>query len=401
MAMVAGNTPAHWAAQNGKPEALKYLIQHYDVNVLAKNRVGRSILTEAFQSGNTECIEICLSHDTASEDKLIDLSNKSNAHVDSNSISKDNSQEVINTKSNYDDSNNSNIYNDDMDCTSTQAVIEDEHAVIHSMLFDGNVLVKIRELPITHPDNPFGSDKQPEDDTTGLSLWPASIILAHWVAKIGLSLQNNNESSPIKNESLSKEYSFRRPRVILELGAGCGLPGIVAGIGLRPEIVYITDIHEPTLKNAEYNVKLNNIDIDHCDDRRRKVDEHDDVLMSDDDRNTTTKVIRMDWTTITSYPCEKVDLLLGSDLVYDINILAILVPTICYLLNADGSFLYVAPDTGRQGIVYLVISSSTLPASSSSSSSYNHHHHPDHYLYHHQYHPHTIILIIIIHIIMI
>jgi predicted nicotinamide N-methyase len=149
--------------------------------------------------------------------------------------------------------------------------------------------------------------------------------------------------------------------VVLELGAGCGLPGIVAGIGLRPDVVYITDIHEPTLKNAECNVQLNEGAFV-CEDSNKIVEQHDntDVIMSDDysdNRNatnnktstTTIHVIRMDWTTIASYPCEKVDLLLGSDLVYDINILSILVPTICYLLHADGSFLYVAPDTGRQG----------------------------------------------------
>ena len=236
------------------------------------------------------------------------------------------------------------------------------------MLFDGDVSVRIRELPITNPDDPFGSNIRPEDDTTGLSLWPASIILAHWVAKIGLLLsrQNNNESSS-KNESSSNESLFRRPRVVLELGAGCGLPGIVAGIRLRPDVVYITDIHEPTLKNAEYNVQLNEGALV-CEDSNKIVEQHDntDVIMSDDysdNRNatnnktstTTTHVIRMDWTTIASYTCEKVDLLLGSDLVYDINILSILVPTICYLLHADGSFLYVAPDTGRQGREVVVV----------------------------------------------
>ena len=383
--IIVGNTPAHWAAQNGKLEALKYLIDHYDVNVLAQNSAGRSILTEAFQSGNTDCIAICLSHDSASEEKLIDLSNNNSnnnnkSNVDSNSSNESSHDDIKANFSNYnneDNLNNDNSCHSDnkMDFTSTVvasttiSAVEENHAVIHTMLFDGDLRVKIRELPITNPDDPFGSDIRPEDDTTGLSLWPASIILAHWVAKIGLLLsrQNNNESS-LKNESSSNESLFRRPRVVLELGAGCGLPGIVAGIGLQPDVVYITDIHKPTLKNAEYNVQLNEGALV-CEDSNKILEQRDDtdVIMSDDDysdnRNTTnnktstttTHVIRMDWTTIASYPCEKVDLLLGSDLVYDINILSILVPTICYLLHADGSFLYVAPDTGRQGREIVVV----------------------------------------------
>ena len=41
-----GNTPVHWAAQNGKLEALKFLIDNYDnVDVLEKNDFGVSALS--------------------------------------------------------------------------------------------------------------------------------------------------------------------------------------------------------------------------------------------------------------------------------------------------------------------------------------------------------------------
>ena len=41
-----GNTPVHWAAQNGKLEALKFLIENYDdVDVLDKNDFGVSALS--------------------------------------------------------------------------------------------------------------------------------------------------------------------------------------------------------------------------------------------------------------------------------------------------------------------------------------------------------------------
>ncbi len=62
-----GNFPAHWAAQNGKLAALQFLVDNYDVDMLAKNSVGRSILTEAFASKDEQSIELCLSHPSANE----------------------------------------------------------------------------------------------------------------------------------------------------------------------------------------------------------------------------------------------------------------------------------------------------------------------------------------------
>ena len=49
----AGNLPTHWAAQNGRADALKFLLEHYEVDVLLQNKAGRSVLTEAFQSQNS------------------------------------------------------------------------------------------------------------------------------------------------------------------------------------------------------------------------------------------------------------------------------------------------------------------------------------------------------------
>jgi tRNA1(Val) A37 N6-methylase TrmN6 len=46
-------------------------------------------------------------------------------------------------------------------------------------------------------------------------------------------------------------------KVILELGAGCALPGIVCALHCTPAIVYITDVNEIALKNAVFNVNLN------------------------------------------------------------------------------------------------------------------------------------------------
>jgi hypothetical protein len=138
-----GNFPIHWAALNGQAGALKFIIENYDVDMLIQNGAGRSTLSEAFQSQKPEVIEICLSHPSASEDKLLDTN----------------------------DGKTKIVFEDDADGSAAE-----KHAVTHLMDFtpasdtDSGLerrLLRVRELPITRADNPFGSETRPEDDTTG------------------------------------------------------------------------------------------------------------------------------------------------------------------------------------------------------------------------------------------
>jgi hypothetical protein len=161
VANMEGNYPLHWAAQNGKSEAVKFLIEAYDVDVLIQNSFGRSILTEAFQSQNSDVIELCLSHSSATEEKLTATNNNTRPVTTENSNSKNSNETDVQIN---------------------------QDAIFHHMSFTSqsypNVRwkdVKIRELPITRADNPFGSNMSPEDDTTGLGIWPASIVCARWV----------------------------------------------------------------------------------------------------------------------------------------------------------------------------------------------------------------------------
>jgi ankyrin repeat protein len=136
-----GNFPIHWAALNAQEAALKFLFENYDVDVLAKNGAGRSTLSEAFQTQKTEIIEICLSHSSASEENLLKTDADTRVTVDGDYAEK--------------------------------------HAVVHEMDFscsgdkkgkqseNNRRILKVRELPITRADSPFGSDTAPEDDTTG------------------------------------------------------------------------------------------------------------------------------------------------------------------------------------------------------------------------------------------
>ena len=111
--------------------------------------MGRSALTDAFQSQDTETIEICLSHSSASEERLIDTNNSSSTcNIDT----------AINKVDESDDSEYDPL----------------KHSVLHNFNISLNIvpdaslqILNMRELPITRADNPFGSETAPEDDSTG------------------------------------------------------------------------------------------------------------------------------------------------------------------------------------------------------------------------------------------
>ncbi len=63
--------------------------------------------------------------------------------------------------------------------------------------------------PIAHADDPFG--QSPIEDTTGLGIWCASLVMARWLA------------SP----EMTKRMEGKN---VVELGAGCGVPGLAAAV---------------------------------------------------------------------------------------------------------------------------------------------------------------------------
>eukprot|EP01038_Epipyxis_sp_PR26KG_P015858 gene15858-21491_t len=332
-----GNLPLHWAAQNKQLESLQCIFELYgdEVDVLVKNNLGRSILTEAFQSQNTGVIELCLSHSSATEDKLI---------IGKESVIEKKEEE------NHDNSNNdngkapTNSKNSDISANNNEI----EGAVTHTLKLNVDYIVKIRELPITRADNPFGTEDRPEDDTTGLGVWPAAIILSHWLLHL-------------KNEFKNK--------VVLELGAGCGLPAITTALHCNPSTVYLTDIHESTLQNAVFNVNLNQRN-DKTSQISNKNNDNKNVYLStiydyssneeiinertNIARQTNVEVLKVNWQDSSTFPPLPADIILGSDLIYDSSILSIFVPAVNLMLNPGGVLLYVAPDSGRDGMIDLI-----------------------------------------------
>ncbi|CAJ1962489.1 unnamed protein product [Cylindrotheca closterium] len=252
----SGNTPLHWAASNGQASIVSFFTSQKclgDIDVLEKNRFGRSALTEGFSSQKEGVVEALLEHNSATEEKLLSVDSKSKSHV------------------------------------------------VHE-LFDKERPLLIRELAMINADNPFADADNPDQDTTGLSIWSASLVLARWL----------------------KSKSWSKSRVV-ELGAGCGVPGLmVASSEMAPQKVYVSDLNPLTVENIGHNIKLNGL--------------------------KDTEALRMDWCDKDTWPKESVDVVVGSDLVYQKSLVPLLSSVVLELLGSGGVFYYVAPDSGRDGL---------------------------------------------------
>lgn len=287
----SGNTPLHWAAANGRVDCVRLLLgapeYRDEVDVLTKNGFGRSALTEGFASKNTELVGLLLEHDSAAEDRL--LGGKG---------------------------------------TDAQKTKDDDQGLVHEFAFGrfssddddddrDDATVRVRELPIARADDPFG--ERPEDDTTGLGIWGASLVAARWTASRAMRPKLEG-------------------KVVLELGAGCGAPGLAAAVHGRARSVVLTDANPRTVENLARNVDLN----------RKAVAAARGV--AEDSVDVRARAI--DWEDASTWPPprERADVIVGSDLVYSADVVPSLTRVIRGSLKEDGRFLYVAPDTGRDGL---------------------------------------------------
>ena len=266
----SGNSPLHWAAANGHGSVVEFWTTQtiVEVDVLEKNNFGRSALTEGFSSEKEDVVKALLEHDSSSEENLLSTSSKGN---------------------------NGNE-NEDLD------------SHIHHF-FDKEQPLKIRELAMENADNPFADTDRPDQDTTGLSIWSASLVMAWWMQAVG-------------------KTGYWKDRTVLELGSGCGVPGLMVAASpssFMPRQIYVTDLNPQTVENLQYNVGLNEV-------------------------QDFVKASRMDWDDKSTWPEERVDFVIGSDLIYIKSLVPLLTSVIFGTVKPGGKFLYVCPDTGRDGL---------------------------------------------------
>lgn len=263
----AGNSPLHWAASNGKQNIVQILLKESEVDVLQRNRFGRSALTEGFTSENTEVVKALLEHESATEERLLATAGGGKTN-------------------------------------------ENNSSVTHALQFGNNVKFQVRELAIAQSsEDTILGQENPEDDTTGLGIWATSLICARWMVEWFQTNANNGGD---------KEYKY-----VMELGAGCGVPGLaVATMGVSSR-VYLTDFNARTVMNLSHNVEANGL--------------------------KNVEVLNMNWQDRSTWPEEKMDVVIGSDLIYQSDMAPLLAATLQRLVAKDGRFLYAAPNEGRQG----------------------------------------------------
>ena len=146
-----------------------------------------------------------------------------------------------------------------------------------------------------------GGDHATQDDQTGLFIWSASLVLARWVAT-------------------SARHDITG-RSVLELGAGCGVPGLAAAVLASARCVLLTEWNHASLANLQVNAKLNKTSVPGC----------------------NIDVAKLDWSDRSTWP-EPVDVILGSDLLYIPDVAGLLCAVVSALLLPNGLFLYACAE---------------------------------------------------------
>ncbi|CAM9126528.1 unnamed protein product [Chrysoparadoxa australica] len=305
-----GNTPMHWAVQQKQRPCVEALLKALPtaegMDVLLRNSFGKSALSDAFNTGDTEYVGLILSHPSAEEDMLLAMKKKDGDGDEEGSQSVTVRDRTI---TNGSSANASGLLASWLTglfhyCTPVLSFVLPQHR----LKFNGKVYM-IRELEIPDAASPFGASC--DDDRTGLAAWGASIILARWIA------------------DLAAARSFEGQRV-LELGAGCGVAGLSLAVHGKASLVHLTDLHPATVANLKHNMKIN---------------AQEAGCFSD---GCSVTAGTLDWGDEATWPGDQFDVIVGCDLAYQSSLSELLLKVVLGLLKPGGRLLYCAPD-GRDG----------------------------------------------------
>ncbi|KAH8739966.1 hypothetical protein FG386_001079 [Cryptosporidium ryanae] len=314
-----GNSPLHWAVTNKKKEVIIELLNdprlpsEGGADVLLKNYMNKSVLTEVFNINDEDLLKIVLEHSSAEK---LETENRDLVKFE------DTNTEVIEGET--------NICGNLILPKNVNNGIKISKDIIHELVFlnepklNKEPIIRCRELALMGVKDVFNDN--PEDDTTGVHLWSSSIVASYWMKE--LSKKND-------------EFCGKR---ILELGCGCGLMGIVLTIytklfnNLYPSQILLTDVSEVALSNADINIKLNSELLIHSENIIKT------KYLNWFDKSSWFKLVEEfdsgeNINTATSPPV--FDVIIGSDLIYNYGMEIKLSQTIFQLLNENGTFYYV------------------------------------------------------------
>ena len=372
-----GSTPLNWAILNEQIASTSLLLSHFqnDIDVLAPDSggtKGKSLLSQAYDLDDAEIIRAILNHPSCDEDKMMNSITLS---------SKEDTDNTNTTKSDVGEVSGKDKYNKNQKEQKDDAVIPKPTSVVHKFCLDStrpDVYISVRELAISHAEKPFGDDA--ESDSTGLGIWAASVILARWLIDSkndifeGLSNCSNTSSLSDAKTIEGKDLTYSG-RTVLELGSGCGLPGLAVAkyFGNIVSKVIVSDWNEESLSNLRYNVNVydnksvvseKNSNTNSSEKANTEENSSKKNNNSNDDVNSESKdlqneftrnkseidVIKLDWDDETTYPSSSpVDMIIGSDLIYARTSLNPLKKVVSRNLKVGGKMYYIAPTTDRDG----------------------------------------------------
>ncbi|CCF75781.1 hypothetical protein BmR1_04g07985 [Babesia microti strain RI] len=265
----SGNTPLQWAVQTNSLNSVEVLLsvkegeflRHFDL--LATNVYGKSVIGDAFERGNTDIIQLILSHPCS--EQLV-------AH---NTVDASNDPFKI-------------IQQFDLNF-----IIHNTKIVIREVALNATGDLSVSIIPDSS-----------EPDFTGVIVWEAAICLSNWIADLTGQFDN---------------------KVVLELGAGCGLPGITAAIFNTSKVI-LTDYSPISLENLKHNVQVNYSTI-----------------------KSQVEVLKLDWNDYKGLDPRSIDIIIASDIIYDKMQPLNIINTVTHLLKVGGKFLYTYTDE-RAGI---------------------------------------------------
>lgn len=195
------------------------------------------------------------------------------------------------------------------------------------------------------------------DGGIGCAVWDAAIILTRWIYGAPQLFQN---------------------QVLLELGAGVGLPGICAARFAKN--CFLTDYLTPVVDNLQYNIDINGsiVSDDNGDDDDDSGDSDGSDNSNEDRENKyqsklnvkkSAKAVLLNWDNIDNFdlmiqddsgvldiPKRGVDIILGSELTYtgNENTINHLIRVIDHFLRPFGVFVEVLSDD-RDGVAQFLV----------------------------------------------
>lgn len=152
--------------------------------------------------------------------------------------------------------------------------------------------------------------------TTGLRSWLAAVALA---------------------ELAAAEPQWFDGRRVLELGAGPGLAGLAVARLARPTSLILSDVHPDVLALLRRNVRrAATAAAEEHSSAWRLVDAEGDIIQAQQSNHCTVRVADVPWGNVRALDAllPSVDMLIGSDIVYDVETIPPLVQTLQQFLTA-------------------------------------------------------------------